>query len=79
MSIAIAIDPNLRIDGNATLAGFEDVMSGSVSELGDGMPVEVREPESGVVGDGQIIHIDQAKRLIQVAVDWKSLHLPVAS
>lgn len=72
---AIAIDPNLRIEGNNTLAGFEDVVVGSLDDLQGGLPVEVREVESGIVGDGQILRIDRARRLIELSVDWKSLHL----
>lgn len=77
MTVSIAIDPNLRIDNNATLAGFEDVLSGSISELGGGLSVTVEEPESGAIGNGHILAIDPVKRLIQLAVDWKSMHVPV--
>ncbi|WP_341258117.1 hypothetical protein [Gordonia malaquae] len=72
---AIAIDPNLRIESNNTLAGFADVVAGSLDDLRGGLLVEVREVESGIVGDGQILRIDRARRLIELSVDWKSLHL----
>jgi hypothetical protein len=77
MTVSIAIDPNLRIDNNATLAGFDDILTGSVSELDGGMSVMVSEPESGAVGSGQVLVIDRARKLIQLAVDWKSMHIPI--
>lgn len=77
MSVAIAIDPNLRIDGNNTLAGFEDVILGTIADLDGGLPVEVREVESGIVGDGHVLRVDRLRRLIELSVDWKSLHLAV--
>lgn len=66
----IAIDPNIRVRGNATFAGFEDVQ-GSPVHLG--AIVEVFEPESGIVGIGEVVEIDEDRKLIFLAVDWASL------
>jgi len=65
----IAIDPNVRVRGNGTYAGFEDV-SGPLTA---GAKVEVYEPESGLVGNGQVTEIDAAKELVYLSVDWSSL------
>lgn len=73
MSVSLAIDPNVRVAGNETYAGFEDVLEGSIGELREGAAVTVREPESGLIGDGTISAVDNIRQLIYVAVDWKSL------
>lgn len=75
MSVSIAIDPNLRVEGNATIAGFEDVLGGTVGNLANGMTVEVFEPESGLVGVGRVMEIDQTRRLIHLGVEWTTLAL----
>jgi hypothetical protein len=67
----IAIDPNVRVHGNETYAGYEDVTGNSGMVLGE--TVEVHEPESGICGLGQITELDSEKRLIYLAVDWSSL------
>ena len=71
MRTRIAIDPNVRVRGNGTYAGFEDVEGLPVV----GGPVEVWEPESGVRGSGLIREIDRNRRLIYLDVDWASLTL----
>ncbi len=71
MRTRIAIDPNVRVRGNETYAGFEDVR-GKVPDVG--VQVEVWEPESGVVGVGKVTEIDQDRQLVYVKVDWTSLH-----
>jgi hypothetical protein len=65
----VAIDPNIRVRGNATYVGFEDV-SGPIA-VNDA--VEVYEPESGVAGEGRITEIDGEKELVYLSVDWASL------
>ncbi|MFE6846540.1 hypothetical protein [Streptomyces sp. NPDC057686] len=55
----IEIDLNVRVRGNGTRAGFEDV-AGPIME---GDEVEVFEPESGLVGPGRITGIDNDKRM----------------
>ncbi|MFC9761664.1 hypothetical protein [Rhodococcus jostii] len=74
MTITIVIDPNLRVGDNNTLAGFDDVIEGS-SDLVAGLHVGVLEPESGLFGDARIVRIDHGKKLVELAVDWKLLHV----
>lgn len=72
MRTRIAIDPNVRLKGNETYAGFEDVQDvQDVPDVGD--EVEVWEPESRVVGFGRVTAIDNDRRLIYLTVDWASL------
>lgn len=75
MSTVIAIDPNVRISGNETYAGFEDLLDGSLGDLQTGEQVTVCEPEAGLIGDGSIRRIDHLRQLIYIAVDWKSLRV----
>jgi hypothetical protein len=65
----VAIDPNVRVRGNGTYAGFEDV-TGPI-EVNE--QVEVYEPESGLTGDGQVTEIDAERRLVYLSVNWASL------
>lgn len=65
----IRIDPNLRVTGDQTLAGPEDVEG----EVVIGYPVHVYEPESGLVGTGIAIGFDSDRQLLRIAVDWASL------
>lgn len=65
----VAIDPNVRVRGNGTYAGFEDV-DGAIS-LNEG--VVVYEPESGLTGQGRVTDIDADRELIYLSVDWSSL------
>jgi hypothetical protein len=65
----VMIDPNIRVRGNATYAGFEDV-DGPIAV---GEAVEVYEPESGITGQGCVTEIDAARELVYLSVDWSSL------
>lgn len=65
----VAIDPNVRVRGNGTYAGFEDV-SGPIT-VGD--HVEVYEAESNLVGQGRVTEIDVKRELVYLSVDWSSL------
>jgi hypothetical protein len=65
----IAIDPNVRVRGNGTYAGFEDV-AGPIA-VGD--QVEVYEAESNLVGVGRVTEIDGERELVYLSVDWSSL------
>ena len=65
----IAIDPNVRVRGNGTYSGFEDV-TGPIA-VGD--EVEVYEAESNLVGLGHVTEIDGARELVYLSVDWSSL------
>ena len=65
----IAIDLNIRVRGNGTYAGFEDV-TGPIA-VGD--QVEVFETESSLVGRGRVTEIDGERELVYLSVDWSSL------
>jgi hypothetical protein len=65
----VAIDPNVRVRGNGTYAGFEDV-EGPVAP---NEAVEVYEAESGLTGQGRVTDIDVNGELIYLSVDWSSL------
>lgn len=68
----IEIDPNLRVRGNQTIAGFEDIY--------DGQPIvgercAVFEREAALLGHGWITAIDDAESLIYIDVVWSSLRI----
>lgn len=65
----VTIDPNVRVRGNGTYAGFEDV-TGPIA-VGD--LVEVYEAESSLVGQGRVTEIDVEPELVYLSVDWSSL------
>jgi len=65
----VAIDPNVRVRGNGTYAGFEDV----TGPIAVGEVVEVCEPESGIAGEGKVTEIDGDKELVYLSVEWSSL------
>jgi hypothetical protein len=62
----VLIDPNVRVRGQQTYAGFEDI-DGPVAA---GQEVEVYETESGATGSGRMVDIDFRKRLVCLEVDW---------
>lgn len=65
----ISIDLNVRVRGNNTYVGFEQVFGPvSVGEL-----VEVYEAESGLSGEGRITEIDGERELVFISVDWSAL------
>ncbi|MFE9685795.1 hypothetical protein [Streptomyces sp. NPDC006285] len=69
MITRIEIDPNVRVRGNGTRAGFEDVSG----PLAVNMDVEVYEPESELVGPARVTEIDTGKQLVFLSVDWANL------
>jgi hypothetical protein len=66
----VIIDPNVRVAGNETFAGFEDIRGAMPDK---GWRVIVREPESNLVGYGRVTRLDDADRLIYLAVNWAEL------
>lgn len=67
------IDPNVRVNGNETCAGFEDV-DGQVA-FGDSVTAVIEETggDSGVrelSAPAQVAQIDDEKRLVYLAVRW---------
>ncbi len=75
METEIMIDPNVRVAGNETFSGFEDVR-GPMPAVGQN--VVVREPEGDLIGAGVVTRLDDTARLIYIAVDWPSLVPDVA-
>ena len=71
MTIEVHIDPNVRVTGNQTRVGYEDVKGGPIPVVGQ--RVLVREPESDIIGLGEVTRLMPEQRLIYLAVDWKSL------
>lgn len=68
--IRIAIDPNVRVHGNQTYAGFEDI-DGPVPRVGE--PVTVHEPESSLSGTAHVARVDEKTLLVYLEVDWSAL------
>lgn len=68
----IEIDPNIRVRGQYTLVGFEDVTH---LHLQVGQSVEVFESESGLEGLAKVAQIDFEKELIYLDVDWANMTL----
>jgi hypothetical protein len=69
MSARVQIDPNVRVRGNGTYVGFED-LHGVITQ---GQEVAVYEQESGLNGRGRVTEIDIVRRLVYLAIDWPSL------
>jgi len=72
MTARIAIDLNVRVRGNQTYAGLEDVQG----DIAAGSTVEVYEPESGLAGPAEVVEVDLEKQLVYLAVDWHALRQP---
>ncbi len=68
--IRIEIDLNIRVRGNQTYAGYENV-SGALPAIGD--HVEVFESESGLVGSGIVVELDDKRQIVYLDVDWATL------
>lgn len=71
MNTRVEIDPNVRVRGQLTYAGLEDVRG----PLAVGQTVEVYESESDLVGEGRVVEIDLATRLVYLGVDWGALRV----
>lgn len=71
MTTRIAIDLNVRVRGNGTFSGFENV-DGPLPQAGD--HVTVYETETELTGNGRVTEVDATRRLIFLRVDWSSLH-----
>lgn len=67
----IAIDPNVRTEGNRTYAGFGDLF-GDVDELHAGDYALAMGEETDVVFDAKVHEINHDRRLIYLIVDWQS-------
>jgi len=71
MMTRIAIDPNVRVKGNRTYAGLEDVDGGPVA-VGD--RVRVWEPEGDISGFATVVDLDQDRNLVYLEVNWWTLN-----
>jgi uncharacterized Rossmann fold enzyme len=67
MTARIVIDPNVRIRGNQTYSGFKDVQ-GPIAVGDKALAVEA---EDGIVTDAEVTDIDEEKRIVYLAVDWR--------
>lgn len=72
MTTRVAIDLNVRIRGNQTYAGLEDV----TGPLAIGSNVEVFEPETGLAGPAEVTEVDHDRQLVYLAVNWAKLREP---
>lgn len=81
MTTQIEIDPNVRLGGTRTFAGFEHVRGTDGVKLYVGEVVEVVEPESHLFGEGMVESIDVERRLVYLDVEWATLKVvdPAAS
>lgn len=69
MTTRVRIDLNVRVRGNKTYVGFEDVYG----PIAVGDLVHVFEPESGLEGEGRVTEIDPATQLVYLTVSWGAL------
>jgi hypothetical protein len=65
----VEIDPNVRVRGNQTFTGLEEVEG----PIAVGVWVRVYERESGVEGDAWVTDVDEGKGLVYLNVIWSSL------
>jgi hypothetical protein len=68
MRARIEIDPNVRVRGNQTYTGFEDVQGARSVCVGD--MVLAWEREDDIVTDAHVVDVDEERRLVYLAVDW---------
>lgn len=70
----VEINPNLRVDGDYTIADLDEDVYGDRP-----MPletVEVFESTSGLQGRGWVSAVDEAERTVTLLVDWANLDIP---
>lgn len=80
MTVRIAIDLNVRVRGDQTYAGFENVRVPGASAddpldldaIRPGTPAVAFEEETGVIANAMVTAIDEEARLVYLAVDWAS-------
>jgi hypothetical protein len=79
-SVLIEIDPNVRVRGNKTYAGFEDVQERgeltiarperATAPVAAGDKVLAWESEDDIVTDAVVVDVDLERRIVYLAVDW---------
>lgn len=67
----IAIDPNVRVENNWTFSGFGDVF-GDANDLRPHDWVTAMWQETDQIADAKVVCLDFERKLITLAVDWKS-------
>ena len=67
----VVIDPNVRIENNWSYCGFEDVF-GDVAALQPDNWVTAMWDETDQIFDAKVVCLDFERRIITLAVDWKS-------
>lgn len=80
MTVRMAIDLNVRVRGDQTYSGFEDVRIPGASAddpvdlagIRPGTAVLAFEPGTGIVADATVTAVDEEARLVYLAVDWGS-------
>lgn len=70
LGLQVEIDPNVRVQHNWTVAGFEHVRGDPERLRIDGM-VEVVEDEAGFRGLGRVKEIDPDKKIVWIEVPWE--------
>lgn len=65
----IEIDLNVRVRGDQTYSGFEDVKG----DIRVGDTVRVYEGESGFTGHARVTDIDNKKEIVYLSVDWENM------
>lgn len=65
----VEIDPNVRVRGNQTRTGLDDVYG----PIAVGQPVQVFESEADIVGDAWVTDIEEDMNLVYLRVMWSSL------
>jgi len=70
----ISIDPNVRVSGNITFSGFEDMRDPDGHPTGlwpvTGQYLVAFEEEAGLQGPAKVVHVEHDKRLVYLKVPW---------
>jgi hypothetical protein len=67
LPVRVTVDPNVRVRGNQTFSGLED----ADGPLAAGDKVLAVWEETGRVTDAEVTDVDEDKRLVYLAVDWR--------
>src|SRR5665213_2881563 len=71
---SIEINPNLRVEGDQTIADLDEDVHGPVPRQFE--EVAVYERASGLFGRAWVSAVDEEDRTILLTVDWASLTIP---
>lgn len=67
--IRVRIDPNVRVRGQLTYAGFEDVEGNTIPNVGES--VLAVEPESGIAAPAIVTERVDEPKLLYLGVAWR--------